>query len=376
MNLKKFCFILTIIITVVLFFSGIGIIYYANSSLVSIESAYASFDSPLSDILQPFVKSNEPFNVLLLGGDKVNKNSDTMMLVNFNPETMNINIMSIPRDTKVNINKTERKINYAFPHGGIDLAVKTVSEFLDVNVKYYVFVDTAAFRNIIDLLGGVDYYIPANMDYDDPTQNLHIHLKKGRQVLNGDKAEQYVRFRKPNKWNKEIRKYYDGSDIKRTEAQQAFIRELMKQKLNLKYFPKLTSIINAVFDNVETNFSLNDVIKLSGYINKFNIEKVNFIQMPGTTYDVSPYYFICDIEKTRQIIAEYFSGNDSYVPVDSDAKNSYKDKNSKSKSSGTKSASPATENGRAGKGAVSNGTAPSGNPSNAETSIKGSDDDP
>lgn len=376
MNLLKFFFNLTIIITVVLFFSGIGIIYYVNSNIVNIESAYASFDSPLNEILQPFVKSNEPFNVLLLGGDKVNKNSDTMMLVNFNPETMNVNIMSIPRDTKVIINKTERKINYAFPHGGIDFAVKTVSEFLDVNVRYYVFVDTSAFRNIIDLLGGVDYYIPVDMDYDDPTQNLHIHLKKGRQVLNGAKAEQYVRFRKPNKWNKEIRKYYDGSDLKRNEAQQAFIRELMRQKLNLKYFPKLTSIINAVFDNVETNFSLNDIIKLSGYINKFNIDKVNFIQMPGTTYDVSPFYFVCDKEKTRQITADYFSCNDSYVPADSDSKNSFTDKNSKPKPSGSKSASSGTKNDSVGKGAGSNGTAPSGNPSNAETSIKGSGNDP
>lgn len=376
MNLRKFCFNLTIIITVVLFFSGIGIIYYVNINLVDAESAYASFDSPLNEILQPFVKSTEPFNVLLLGGDKVNKNSDTMMLVNFNPETMKFNIMSIPRDTKVTINKTARKINYAFPHGGIDLAVKTVSEFLDVNVKYYVFVDTAAFRNIIDLLGGVGYYVPADMDYDDPTQNLHIHLKKGRQVLNGAKAEQYVRFRKPNKWNKEIRKYYDGSDIKRTEAQQAFMRELMKQKLNLKYFPKLTSVINAVFDSVETNFSLNDIIKLSGYINKFNIDKVNFIQMPGTTYDVSPYYFICDIEKTRQITADNFDCNDSFVPVDSNAKDSYKGKSGKTKPSGSKSAQAGTDNDSSEKGAGSNGTAPEGNPSNTETSITGSDKDP
>lgn len=372
MNLVKFLFIITVITTVVLFCSGIGVIYFANTKLATVESAYASFDSPLGDILQPFMKRNEPFNVLLIGGDKVNKNADTMMLLNFNPETMNINIMSIPRDTKVTIERTARKINYAFPHGGVDLAVKTVSEFLDVEISYYVFTDTAAFRKIIDLLGGVEYYIPADMDYDDPTQNLHIHLKKGQQVLNGAKAEQFVRFRKPNKWNKEIRKYYDGSDIKRTEAQQAFIRELMKQKLNLKYLPKLTSVINAVFDNVETNFSLNEVIKLSSYINKFSIEKVNFIQMPGTTYDVSPYYFICDIEKTKQIISEHFSSSGSLAPGNSI--NDYsKGKSGKTNQSGTTNSNGDNSNK---KGAAQNGTAPDGNPSNAETSIKGSGDDP
>lgn len=374
MNLQKFFFILTVIITVVLFFSGIGIIYFVNTNLVNVESAYASFDSPLGDILQPFVKSNEPFNVLLLGGDKVNKNSDTMMLLNFDPETMNINIMSIPRDTKVTIEKTSRKINYAFPHGGVNLAVKTVSEFLDVNIKYYVFVDTAAFRNVIDLLGGVEYYVPVDMDYDDPTQNLHIHLKKGRQVLNGAKAEQYVRFRKPNKWNKEIRKYYDGSDLKRMEAQQDFIRELMKQKLNIKYFPKLTSIINAVFDNVETNFSLNEVIKLSGYINKFSVDKVNFIQMPGTTSDASPFYFICDIKKTRQIIADNFSSDSSLAAAGSGTDASNKGNDGKSGTSGTKPDKNGNDSAK--KGAATNGTAPRTNPSNAETSITGSDKDP
>ena len=151
-----------------------------------------------------------------------------------------------------------------------------------------------AFRNIIDLLGGVEYYVPVDMDYDDPTQNLHIHLKKGRQVLNGAKAEQFVRFRKPNKWNKEIRKYYDGSDLKRLEAQQDFLKELMKQKLTLKYFPKLTSIINEIFDNVETNFSLNEIIKLSGYINKLAWTSYSFKCREHN--DVSPYYFICDVK--------------------------------------------------------------------------------
>jgi anionic cell wall polymer biosynthesis LytR-Cps2A-Psr (LCP) family protein len=86
--------------------------------------------------------------------------------------------------------------------------------------------------------------------------------------LNGSKAEQFVRFRKPNKWTKEVKEFYDGSDLKRNDAQQNFMKELMRQKLNLQYLPKLTSIINAVFDNVETNLTLNEVIKMTGYIGK------------------------------------------------------------------------------------------------------------
>ena len=159
-------------------------LYYINTNIDTIIS---------SDVLRPgtmtgiwrythsLVQKKEPFNILLLGGDKVNNLTDTMMLANFDPETCKVNIMSIPRDTRVFINKKERKINYAFPAGGIELAVKTVSELLDINIKYYAFVDTSAFRKIIDLLGGVDYYVPVDMDYDDPVQGLHIHLKKGQQ---------------------------------------------------------------------------------------------------------------------------------------------------------------------------------------------------
>lgn len=362
MNSRKFYLILTIIVSCVLFLSGSGMLYYINNHLVSISQdvfAAAGTSETMNDIIQPLIQSKEPFNVLLLGGDKVSNSSDTMMLANFDPETFNINIMSIPRDTRVFIKSKERKINFAYANGGVDLAVQTVSELLDVNIKYYAFVDTSAFRKIIDILGGVDYYVPANMDYDDPLQNLHIHLKKGQQTLNGSQAEQYVRFRKPNRWTKELREFYDGSDLKRNVAQQNFIRELMRQKLTLQYLPKLTSVINTVFDNVNTNFTLNEVVKMTGYVSRFNAEKISFISMPGTTYDVSPYYYICDVKASREIMAESFKCDDSYITADSDMKAFYLTKEAK-----YSPPKPETKDETA------------DNPSNDETTITGSDQDP
>jgi len=365
MDLRKFYFILTLIVSIVLFISGAGVIYYANAHMIHQEEiVYNPEDDSITGIFRPLVQNKEPFNVLLIGGDRVNMNADTIMLANFNPETMKINIMSIPRDTKVTIKNTERKINYAFPSGGIELSVKTVSELLDVNIKYYVFVDTEAFRNIIDLLGGVDYYVPANLDYDDPTQNLHIHLKKGQQTLNGNQAEQFVRFRKPNKWTNELRKYYDGSDLKRNEAQQSFMKELMRQKLNIQYLPKLTSVINTVFDNVETNFTLNEVIKMTSFISKFKIDNVNFIPMPGTTYDASPWYYLCDVAQTRKIMKESFICNDAFVTVDAGAKEAYKNYKMTQAPKATKTNESEEKD------------VTVDNPSNAETSIMGSDQDP
>ena len=362
MNLRKFYLILTIIVSVVLFCSGIGVLYYVNSQILSSEASSDTSGNSINQLFEPFMQNKEPFNILLLGGDKVNKNSDTMMLANFDPVTCKVNIMSIPRDTKVTIENKARKINYAFPHGGVELTVKTVSELLDVNIKYYAFVDTAAFRDIINLLGGVNYYIPADMNYDDPTQNLHIHLKQGQQRLNGVQSEQFIRFRHPNKWNKEIKQYYDGSDLKRMEAQQNFLKELMKQKLNLQYLPKLNSIINVVFENIDTNLTLSEIIKMTGYVSKFKVENLTFIPMPGEPYDASPWYYLCDVKNTRMITAESFKCTDSFVAADTKAKDAYNivkpDTASRtSKNTKTTTTKSTTKN----------------NPSNADSSIKGTD---
>lgn len=355
MNLRKFYFILTIVIASVLFCSGIGVLYYVNSQILNASATDTNANSPINDIFTPLLQSKDPFNVLLLGGDMVNKNSDTMMLANFDPVTCKVNIMSIPRDTRVTIENKTRKINYAFPHGGVDLAVQTVSELLDVNIKYYAFVDTSAFRKIIDELGGVDYYVPVDLNYDDPTQNLHIHLKQGQQRLNGAESEQYIRFRHPNKWTKALKQYYDGSDLKRMEAQQNFLKELMRQKLNLQYLPKLNSIIDVVFQNIETNLSLSEIVKMTGYISKFKVENLSFFPMPGQPYDASPWYYICDVDSTRQIMSENFKCSSSYISVDNSTKEAYKSYKEDVKTSDTATNKNTTKN----------------NPSNAESTMKG-----
>jgi polyisoprenyl-teichoic acid--peptidoglycan teichoic acid transferase len=361
MNLRKFYLVISVIIAVFLFIAGIVVVYFLNSGYINANLAVDS-ENPISRFFQPFSQSREPFNVLVLGGDKVNNNSDTMMLVNFDPVTYKVNIMSIPRDTKVVIDNKDRKINYAYPHGGIDLAVQTVSDLLDVKIKYYTFVDTVAFSKIIDLLGGVDYYIPANMDYDDPTQNLHIHLKKGQQTLDGAQSEEFIRFRDPNHWTAEIKKYYDGSDLKRIEAQQNFMKELIRQKFNIQYLPKLNSIISVMFENIDTNFTLSEIFKFTGYIGKFDSSDLNFIALPGQPFDGTPWYFICDQDKAREITVQNFKCNYELVQVDDSVKKTVNN-NSNNKSESVKSKPKAASSPK--KSVTKN------NPSNADSSLKG-----
>ena len=310
MNVRKFFLIMSTVLSTFMFVLGILALGYIN--LVSAEplpndSNKGTNNSGIIGILDTYKTSNESINVLVLGGDKVAKNTDTMMLVNFNPQTAKINILSIPRDTKVRIKGKTAKINAAYPGGGGERAMECVSDLLGVDIKYYVFINTSTFRDIIDILDGVDYYVPENMDYDDPYQNLHIHLDKGMQHFDGKKAEQYMRFRKGNR--AKVTKNYDGSDLKRIDAQQNFIRELIRQKVNVFYITKLNSILNKVFSNIETNVEMEEVFKLSKNISKVDADSINMMKLEGTDVETDAWYYVVDKEKAEEIVDQYFRDN-------------------------------------------------------------------
>ena len=308
MNMRKFFLILSSVISTFMFILGVASLGYINLTAVSADEYNPSNNTIISDLLDPYKTVAENVNVLVLGGDKVAQNTDTMMLVNFNPVTAKINILSIPRDTKVRINKKTHKINAAYPLGGGEQAIESVSDLLGVDIKYYVYVDTSTFRKVIDILDGVDYYVPEDMDYDDPIQNLHIHLKKGQQRLNGEKAEQYMRFRQNNRGK--VTKNYDGSDLKRIDAQQNFIRELIRQKVNIVYITKMNDILNVVFNNIDTNITLDEVLKLSKNINKVNADEVTMLKLPGeSAYINNLWYYEMDREQASEIVNQYFRDN-------------------------------------------------------------------
>ncbi|HOQ01427.1 MAG TPA: LCP family protein [Acetivibrio clariflavus] len=308
MNMRKFFLIFSSVISSFMFILGVASLGYINFAEVSADEYNPNNSNIISDILDTYKTVTENVNVLVLGGDKVAQNTDTMMLVNYNPTTAKINILSIPRDTKVRIKNKTSKINAAYPLGGGELAIESVSNLLGVDIDYYVYVDTSTFRKIIDILDGVDYYVPEDMDYDDPLQNLHIHLKKGQQRLNGEKAEQFMRFRQYNRGK--VTKNYDGSDLKRIEAQQNFIRELIRQKVNIVYITKMNNILNVVFNNIDTNITLDEVLKLSKNINKVNADEITMLKLPGeSAYINNIWYYEMDCEQASEIISQYFREN-------------------------------------------------------------------
>jgi len=354
MNLRKFYFIICSILSVFMFFTGVFILGY-------ISSASSSTSSPVNSFLDSLKTSDEPVNILLLGGDRVAHNSDTMMLINFNPSTAKLSILSIPRDTKVYVKGSSiPKINAALPIGGADLAVETVSSLLNVNIKYYVYIDTSAFREIINTLGGVDYYVPVDLDYDDPVQNLHIHLKKGQQHLDGSQSEQLVRFRHPTHYNSEIKKFYDGSDIKRINVQQDFIKEVVRQKTSAYYLLKLNDIINIVFNNLETNISLSDTLKLAQSLSKLTTSDISMFMLPGTDKLEDYWYWIMDKEASAKIVETSFGAKEGYLKGPVNTPLPIKSKSSSKKNTYVKKATPTAK------------SFTKNNPSNGDTSIKGS----
>ncbi|MCX7709665.1 MAG: LCP family protein [Clostridia bacterium] len=316
MNLRKFYLISSLIISIFLFIIGIGILSYLGRDTASASTETTKY---LDKIFDPFIEKKDPINILLLGADKSSGNTDTIMLVNFNQETMKINVLSIPRDTKIYVKGSSLpKINSAYGAGGEKLAVDTVSKLLTVPIKYYVYINTASFRKIIDILGGVDYNVPVNMDYDDPTQDLHIHLKKGPQHLDGKKAEQFMRFRNASHANSEILKYYDGSDLKRIEAQQNFIKEVIRQKTNVLYITKLNSLLQTIYSNLETNMNMDDALKLAQNFIKLKVEDVSMFKLPGKAKDEPSgsyviSYFIHDSTQTSEMVKKYFYSQSEYA---------------------------------------------------------------
>jgi LCP family protein required for cell wall assembly len=264
---------------------------------------------PDNNILKPFVPDNDPFNAVVLIGDESEANTDTMMVVNYDPATSKMNILSIPRDTKVVLDTGNAvKINSLFAkRGGSNLLMRHLSDIIGIDIDYYVYFNINTFRKIIDLLGGVEIDVPIDLDYDDPLQNLHIHIKKGKQLMDGKTAEEYLRFRAPNGgYTQEMLKYYDGSDIKRIQVQQNFIKELIKQKVNILYLPKLNEIIDTVFDNLETNVNLSQILKMVKTIKDFNLEKVDFSTLPGSSMEASPYYYLYDEYEIKILVDEKF----------------------------------------------------------------------
>ena len=190
--------------------------------------------------------------------------TDTIMVASYNPGTQKASLLSIPRDTFTGTNSSRAtaydKINamYSRKHRA-DETLQAVNQITGLDLSYYVVVKTEALIKLVDVIGGVNFNVPIDMDYDDTSQDLHIHLKAGEQHLNGDKAEQLVRFRHNNNGTTYPAEYGDN-DAGRMRTQREFISQILKQTLKAENMWKIFDILDIAKECLETNINF-DVAK-------------------------------------------------------------------------------------------------------------------
>ncbi|WP_088890058.1 LCP family protein [Leptolyngbya ohadii] len=226
--------------------------------------------------------------------------SDTMLLVRLDPSQNTVNLLSIPRDTQVYIpDEGMEKINYANAAGGPEMAAKVVSSTLNgVTIDRYVRVSTGAFRELVDLLGGVRVFVPERMEYTDNTQKLKIDLQPGWQTLNGAEAEQFARFR-----------HDSNGDIGRVQRQQQLIRALREQLTSPALVTRIPQIVQLFQKYIDTNLSFEEMLALANM--GLNLQKDNFhmVMLPGRFSTPDEYiasYWLMDNTGRDQVMQEYF----------------------------------------------------------------------
>lgn len=309
MRMSKFMFTLCIVLLLALFANGAYILLQPEDIKPKNGPVPISYqrrgDSTLigTDHLESSTSEDQPVNMLVLGLDGEGTRSDVILLFNYEPGLSKLNILSIERDTLVYTDGRYNKINALYSKGGEILLANTVSEITGLPVHYYTTMDFKGFRKIIDTLGGVQFYVPFRMSYDDPTQDLSIHLKKGMQLLDGAKAEQLVRYRKGNYKGQG----YTEGDIGRIKMQQDFIKALISQKLTLQYASRADDIFGLLQKYVKTNVTISDVVQYIGGIGKIKGDEIKTATLPGYSRMIDGvWYFIHDESETENIINKEF----------------------------------------------------------------------
>ena len=255
------------------------------------------------------LKNMPPITCLLVG--KSQNLTDTIIVAKYNPQTQEAVMMSIPRDTFVGKDKSTAtsmdKINALYQQSPQKL-LKAVNNLTGLEIKNYIIIDTKALRELVDSIGGVYFDVPIDMDYDDTSQNLHIHLKKGYQLLDGDKAEQVVRFRKNNNFTG-YSSEYGSDDYGRMRTQREFIIAAVKQTIQAKNILKIGEILDIANRNVETNMEIAELKDYLPYIINIDSESIKTAALPGESEKPAEVWIFVHYKKqTQKLIGELFLG--------------------------------------------------------------------
>lgn len=252
------------------------------------------------------------YTFLVAGTDQISNNTDTIMIGSFDTVNHKLNIVSIPRDTLINIQHEVKKANAAYHYAAYyknvegssyyncdpveSMRKELVKSMLGFDVDKYVLVNIDAAAEVVDAIGGVEFDLPVDMNYDSKRQDLHIHLNKGLQTLSGDDFVKVMRFRSS----------YAGGDLQRIEMQQKLLSALADQMLTLGNVPNLTKVAQIVADNMETDMSTENIIYFAKEFLKLSKDDVKFMTLPklstGSVFGFS--YVFTDIDAWLKMVNE------------------------------------------------------------------------
>lgn len=280
-KILKFWGILTLYVLIFFLALFIARIFQADGDVK------AATMSVLHDVADKITDA-EPIYVLILGiSTDIDKElTDTIMLAGYNPDTQEAFLVSVPRDTFVgdNINKVRAKdkINALYSNSGVNETIAAVEELSGINIDYYITIKTEMLVDIIDTIGGVEFDVPIDMYYNDKTQGLHIDLKKGKQIINGKKAEQLLRFRH-NSDGTSYSYEYGNNDFGRMRTQRDFLKATFEQCIATNNLETLKELASAVFKYVETDMELHYALSYLVYLYDFSTDNLRMEQLPGTS---------------------------------------------------------------------------------------------
>lgn len=242
----------------------------------------------------------EVCNILLLGMDDSAGLCDVMMILHVDFGAESVSIAQIPRDTYARFTESSyKKLNGAYTSlGGADKTAEFLGRALGIDIHHYVCVGLDTLGAIVDAVGGVDVDVPRNMYYNDPYQGLYIDIKAGKNHLDGEAAQKFVRYRAG---------YADG-DLGRIDAQKLFLASFLK-KLSDEYSPALAARLALAADGVETDMSVNDIISIGSRAMDFSKRNMLMLTLPGKeaiAKKSGASYYVLSYESCAEVTASYF----------------------------------------------------------------------
>ncbi len=260
------------------------------------------------------LKSESMYNFLVLGHDRQASLTDVIMIVSYDTEEGTMAIMQLPRDTYIEIEGySYHKINGLYNHcvgeakeeesknpkkDGCRKAADYIANALGIKIHYSAVMDLDGFGQIVDAVGGVYMYVPYELKYHDSAQNLYIDLPEGYTTLDGDTAEQFVRFRSG----------FANADLGRGDAQKMFMTafiEAVKRNIDVK---SVGTIAKAIIENVETDMSLKDIVSFGTSLIGIELSDITMMTLPGEAcMSGGASYYVMNKDLVCQVLTEHYN---------------------------------------------------------------------